>query len=91
MICARRCRKTGLSVAALGAGRGGEQPMAATLRPTLAAGNVVLLGRIRSFNLRARGKDLLRRSVEVGLHDDDGLLTTQPCQRVPANVRNPPN
>jgi hypothetical protein len=47
--------------------------MAAPLRPTLAAGNVVLLGRIQSFNLRARVKDLLRRSVDVGLHDDDGL------------------
>src|SRR5215469_4130743 len=53
--------------------------MAAPLRPTLAAGNVVLLGRIRSFNLRATGKDLLRRSVDVGLHDD-GLLTARPCR-----------
>ena len=53
--------------------------MAAPLRSTLAAGNVVLLGRIRLFNLRARGKDLLRRSVDVGLHDD-GLLTARPCR-----------
>ena len=53
--------------------------MAAPLRSTLAAGNVVLLGRIRSFNLCARGKDLLRRSVDVGLHDD-GLLTARPCR-----------
>jgi len=43
--------------------------------------------RIRSFNLRARGKDLLRRSVDVGLHDDDGLLTVRVFGCLPVTAR----